>query len=159
MATALRSNVLALAGWIVACFLAAATGAAWPPGEWYASLAKPAWNPPAWVFGPVWTTLYLAMAVAVWRVGRPGWSGQRRAALACFLLQLALNAAWTPVFFGLHAPGIALVVIVALFLAIAATIASFAQHDRLAALLLAPYLAWVGFATVLNAELWRLNRS
>lgn len=159
MATAPRSNVLALAGWSVACFLAAATGAAWPPGEWYASLAKPAWNPPAWVFGPVWTTLYLAMAVAVWRVGRPGWSGQRRAALACFLLQLTLNAAWTPVFFGLHAPGPALVVIVGLFIAITATIASFAQHDRLAALLLAPYLAWVGFATVLNAELWRLNRS
>lgn len=157
MADRPNASLLALIGWIAACFAAAACGAAWPPGEWYGELAKPPWNPPAWLFGPVWTTLYLAMAVAVWRVGRGGWSGRRRA-LACFLVQLGLNAAWTPVFFGLHALGGAVVVIVALLVAIAATIRSFTRHDRVAAWLLVPYLGWVGFATVLNVELWRLNR-
>ena len=157
MASKPSSSVLALIGWILLCFCAAASGSLWPPGEWYARLAKPSWTPPGWLFGPVWTALYLAMAVAVWRVGRAGWSG-RRGALACFLAQWALNAAWTPVFFGLRAPFIGLCVIVALLGAIAATLAAFARHDRVAAWLFAPYLAWVGFATALNFELWRSNR-
>jgi translocator protein len=148
---------LALAGWMLLCFAAAAFGGLFMPGDWYASLKKPSWNPPGWMFGPVWTALYAMMAVAallVWRRG--GWVTQRRP-LRVFIVQLALNAAWTPLFFGLHRPGLAFSEIVLLWLAIAATIATFWPVNRTAACLLAPYLAWVSFASVLNFTLWRLN--
>lgn len=149
--------LLALAGWVMLCFAAAAMGGMFMPGEWYASLKKPSWNPPGWVFGPVWTALYAMMAVAAWLVWRRGgFAGQRRA-LTFFLVQLALNAAWTPLFFGLHWPGVAFGEIVLLWLAIAATIASFRPVSPIAAGLLVPYLAWVSFASVLNFALWRLN--
>jgi tryptophan-rich sensory protein len=149
--------VLALAGWVVLCFAAATMGGFFPPGEWYASLTKPSWNPPGWVFGPVWTALYAMMAVAAWLVWkRGGWAAQRRP-LALFLGQLALNAAWTPLFFGLHRPGLAFAEIVLLWLAIAATLVTFGPVSRVAAWLLAPYLAWVSFAAGLNFTLWRLN--
>lgn len=139
-------------------FLAPAAGAFNPPGDWYATLVKPAWNPPAWVFGPVWTFLYLSMALAAWLVWRHGgWRAQRRA-LTLYLVQLALNAAWTPLFFGLRQPGLALVGIVLLLAAILATARAFQSASRPAALLLLPYAAWVGFATVLNFTLWSLNR-
>ena len=127
------------------------------PGEWYASLKKPSWNPPGWIFGPVWSVLYQMMAVAAWLVwGRGGWSKQRRP-LFVFLAQLALNALWTPLFFGWHRPGLAFAEIVLLWLAIAATMVAFRPVSRFAAWLLAPYLAWVSFAAVLNFTLWRLN--
>lgn len=145
---------VALAGFVIACFSAAALGALSPPDAWYADLIKPSWNPPGWVFGPVWTLLYLAMAWAGWRIWR---LPQRRAPLALFGLQLVLNAAWSPLFFGLHAPGLALVEILALWVAIAATGVCFYRRDRLAGLLFAPYFAWVSFAALLNATLWRLN--
>jgi tryptophan-rich sensory protein len=147
----------ALGGWLLLCFLAAAAGSPFAAGPYYAQLSKPAWSPPGGVFGPVWTLLYTLMAVAAWRVARRGgWTAPGRP-LAWFLLQLALNAAWTPVFFGLRAPGPALAVILLLLAAVAATLARFARVDRPAAALLAPYLAWVAFAAALNFALWRLN--
>lgn len=145
--------VLVLAGWLALTFAAASLGALFLPGEWYASLKKPSWNPPAWIFGPVWTTLYTAMAVAAWLIWRRGgWAAQRRP-LLLFLLQLALNACWTPIFFGLHRPDLAFAEIVLLWLAIAATLAAFYSVSRAAGWLFMPYLAWVSFAAVLNFTL------
>ena len=149
--------ILALAGWVLLCFGAAAMGGFFMPGEWYAALKKPSWNPPGWIFGPVWTALYTMMAVAAWLVWKQGGFAAQRRPLAFFLSQLALNALWTPLFFGLHWTGVAFAEIVLLGLAIAATIAVFRPVNRTAAWLLAPYLAWVSFAAVLNFTLWRLN--
>jgi translocator protein len=153
----LRSNVLPLAGWLVICFAAASLGALFMPGEWYAALRKPSWNPPAWIFGPVWSALYAMMGVAAWLVWKQGGFTTQRRPLSLFFLQLALNAAWTPLFFGLHWLGAALGEITCLWLAIAATLAAFRRVSRPASWLLAPYLAWVSFAALLNFTLWRLN--
>jgi benzodiazapine receptor len=150
-------GLLALAGWVLLCFAAASLGVLFMPGEWYASLMKPSWNPPGWLFGPVWTVLYTMMAMAAWLVWRQGGFKTQRRALTLFLVQLALNALWTPLFFGLHWTGVAFAEIILLWLVIAATIAGFRSVNRLAAWLLAPYLVWVGFATALNFTLWRLN--
>lgn len=149
--------ILGLFLWLVLCFSAASLGALFTPGEWYAGLDKPAWNPPGWVFGPVWSVLYALMAVAAWLVWKRGGFGAQRVPLSLFLVQLLLNAAWSPVFFGLERPGLAFVVILLLWLAIAATLNAFRPVSRTAAWLLAPYLAWVSFAAVLNAVLWRMN--
>jgi benzodiazapine receptor len=147
-----------LAGWLLLCFAAAVPGAWWMPGEWYAGLTKPGWNPPGWVFGPVWSLLYTLMAVSAWMVWRQGgFSGQKRP-LGWFLIQLVLNAGWTPLFFGAHWMGVALVEMLLLWLAIAMTIRSFRGVNRMAAWLLVPYLVWVSFALLLNAALWYLNR-
>ena len=148
---------LALAGWLFLCFSAASLGAFFMPGEWYATLNKPTWNPPGWIFGPVWSALYAMMAVAAWLVWKRGGFVAQRRPLALFLAQLVLNAAWTPLFFGLHWPGIAFAEIVMLWLAIAVTLAAFRPVSRAAAWLLVPYLAWVSFAAFLNFTLWRLN--
>lgn len=148
---------LALGGWLLLCFAAAAWGAMFGPGAWYASLNKPSWNPPGWLFGPVWTALYAMMAVAAWLVWRCGGFARQGRALMWFLVQLALNAAWTPLFFGLQRPGLAFAEIVLLWLAIAATIYAFRAVSRVATCLLVPYLAWVTFAAALNFTLWRLN--
>ena len=149
--------VLALVGWLALCYSAASLGAVFMPGEWYAALKKPSWNPPGWIFGPVWSALYAMMAVSAWLVWKRGGFVAQRRPLAQFLAQLVLNAAWTPLFFGLHRPGIAFAEIVLLWLAIAATLATFRPVSPAAAWLLAPYLAWVSFAAVLNFTLWRLN--
>jgi len=125
------------------------------PG-WYATLKKPSWNPPSWVFGPVWTVLYISMAVAAWLVWRQG--GLWQWALALYAIQLVLNAAWTPLFFGLHRPGAAFVEIVALLIAIIATTLAFWPRSTAAGVLMLPYIAWVSFASVLNFTIWRLNR-
>ena len=147
-------NIAALIGFIGLTFLAPLASAGIDPRSWYPALAKPAWAPPAWLFGPVWTLLYTAMAVAAWGVWqRRGWSPP----LALWLVQLALNAAWTPIFFGLQKPGWAFAEIVALWLAIATTLMAFAKVARWSAWLLAPYLTWVTFATALNFAIWRLN--
>lgn len=146
-----------LGGFLALSFAAAALGSPFIPGDWYAALAKPAWNPPSWVFGPVWTALYTMMAVAAWLVWQRSAGGVRRLALGLFLAQLALNAAWTPLFFGLHLLGVALAEMLLLWFAIAATIVSFHRVHRPAAWLLVPYLAWVSFAALLNFALWRLN--
>lgn len=148
---------LELASWLLLCFAAASMGAVFMPGEWYAALKKPSWNPPGWIFGPVWTALYTMMAVAAWLVWQRGGFAAQRRPLGFFLAQLALNALWTPLFFGLHQPGIAFAEIVLLWLAIAGTLVAFHPVSGVAALLLAPYLAWVSFAAVLNFALWRLN--
>jgi translocator protein len=164
--TAQRSNpvppsrlraVLALGGWLVASFSAATLGAFFSPGEWYAALAKPSWNPPAWLFGPVWSALYTMMAVAAWLVWKRGGFAAQRTPLALFLVQLALNAAWSPLFFGLQWPGVAFAEILLLWLAILATLVTFLRVNQVAGWLLAPYLAWVSFAAVLNFTLWRMN--
>jgi tryptophan-rich sensory protein len=153
----LGRTILGLFGWLLLCFAAAAGGALYMPGEWYAALNKPAWNPPGWIFGPVWTAHYAMMAVAAWLVWqRGGFAGQGRP-LGLFLAQLALNALWTPLFFGLRLPGVAFAEILLLWLAILATLLAFCPVSRVAAWLLAPYLAWVSFAAVLNGTLWRLN--
>jgi translocator protein len=124
---------------------------------WYASLAKPWFTPPDWVFGPVWTTLYVLMAIAAWRVSRVPRALRPPGTMAIFVSQLALNAIWSPVFFGLEALRLALAVIISLFAAIVATLVAFGRVDRCAALLMAPYLAWVGYAAVLNAAIDALN--
>jgi translocator protein len=152
-----RRVAFGLIGWLAACFLAASFGVVFMPGKWYVELKKPAWNPPPWIFGLVWTALYTMMAVAVWLVWKRGGFAAHRGPLALFLTQLVLNAAWTPLFFGLHQPGFACAEIMSLWLAIAATFAAFWPLNRASAWLLAPYLAWVSFAAALNFALWRLN--
>lgn len=148
---------LVLLGFILITFCAPAFGAFSLPGSWYAALSKPSWNPPSWVFGPAWTLLYTLMAVAAWLVWKRGGFGAQRRPLSLYFIQLALNAAWTPVFFGAHQLGAALAVIVALWVFIGLTLLHFWQVSRTAGLLFVPYLAWVSFATALNFTLWRLN--
>jgi tryptophan-rich sensory protein len=150
-------SALALVGWLALTFTAAAMGGFFLPGEWYAGLRKPLWNPPNWIFGPVWTVLYTTMAVAAWLVWRRGGFAGQRVALLLFLLQLLLNALWSPLFFGLRNPGIAFVDIVLLWLAVLATVVAFWKTRPLTGALLVPYLAWVTFASALNFALWRLN--
>ncbi len=125
---------------------------------WYAELAKPAFNPPNWIFGPVWTVLYLLMAFAVWRVLRlPGRTLARRLALTLFFLQLALNLAWSFMFFGAHSPLLGMFNIVPQWILIVATMASFYRLDRIAALCLLPLVGWVAFAAVLNFTILKVN--
>jgi benzodiazapine receptor len=127
-------------------------------GSWYATLNKPSFNPPSAVFGPVWTALYILMALAAWRVWRSAAPDrQRRQALLLYGVQLALNLAWSLIFFGLQRPDLASVEIVVLLAAILATTAAFARIDRPAAWMMAPYIAWVSFATLLTFSIWRLN--
>jgi len=154
-------KTLASALKLIACFAAVAAaigGYATSLGldAWYRALAKPSWNPPDWVFGPVWTLLYVLMALAAWLVWLRGWKAARYA-LALFVVQLILNAAWSWLFFGLRQPGWAFVEIVVLLAAIIATTVAFARVKPIAAWLLAPYLAWVAFAGFLNFAIWRLN--
>jgi tryptophan-rich sensory protein len=151
------SSALALIGFLALCFGAAAFGAAFPPGEWYAGLTRPGWTPPNWLFGPVWTTLYVMIAVAGWLVWREGASPGRRTALLWYGLQLLLNALWSWLFFGLESPALGFADIFLLLAAIGATILAFRPVSRTAAWLLLPYLLWVGYASALNFAIWRLN--
>ena len=152
------SDIVALIAFCAVCILAASMGAIFRPGEWYEQLSKPAWRPPNWLFAPAWTFLYFTIAISGWLV----WHSEGFNAglpLTLYAVQLALNAAWTPIFFGLHRIGAALVEILTLWLAIAATTAAFAQVHVVAAWLLVPYLAWVTFAVGLNFSIWRGNPS
>ena len=125
---------------------------------WYAGLIKPSFNPPNWIFGPVWTTLYVLSAFAVWRILRlPEDSKTRRLALTLFFLQLVLNAVWSWMFFGAHNPLLGVMNIIPQFLVIIATVVTFYRLDRLAAWCLVPLAAWVAFASILNIAIWRLN--
>jgi translocator protein len=154
------TSFLVLAGFLAASFLVAAVGGLFTSmgmPDWYMALEKPAFNPPSWVFGPVWTALYAMMAVAAWLVWREAGFRGARPAFVAYGVQLALNLAWSGIFFGLREPGWALVEIVALWAAILATMVLFFRHSRPAGLLLVPYLAWVSFAAVLNGAIWRLN--
>jgi len=150
-------DLVGLLVWIVVSFAPGAVGGRFLPGEWYRALDKPPWTPPGWVFGPAWTLLYLSMGVAAWLVWRErGW---QRAALplAVYGVQLVLNGLWSWLFFGLRRPDLALADIVALWAVIATTIVTFWGVRPLAGAILLPYLAWVGFATALNASIWRRN--
>jgi translocator protein len=126
------------------------------PGSWYAQLDKPAFNPPSWLFGPVWTVLYLMMSVAAWRIWRR-YGTAAAGALGLFAVQLALNFGWSFIFFGMQEIGLALAEIIVYALVILATIVVFYRRDRIAGLLLVPLLAWVLFAAALNFAIWRLN--
>ncbi len=151
------SSVAALAAFLVACFAAASMGAFFRPGAWYEGLAKPSWRPPNRLFAPVWTILYIMIAISGWLVWmRAGFAGAALP-LGVYALQILLNALWTPLFFGLRRPDLGMVGIVSLWLSIVATIALFMPISGWAAILLLPYLAWVSFASALNFAIWRLN--
>ena len=154
------ADVFALLGWLLICYAVAAVGAVMSMSgllSWYPLLIKPSFNPPDWVFGPVWTVLYTMMGISAWMVWRKrGWA-EGQVPLGWFTLQLTLNMAWSGLFFLYENPGLAFVEIIILWITIAATTVSFWSVDRRASLLLVPYLAWVTFATVLNFAIWRLN--
>lgn len=161
MMQALRHHWIALLTCLAACFAAAAVGGlvtATSVDGWYRTLAKPGFNPPDWIFAPVWNGLFALMAIAAWRVwvrARPG--PDRRTALALFALQLVANVLWSTLFFGLQAPAWALLDSVVLEALVVATAITFWRLDRVAGALLVPYAAWVGFAIALNASIWWLN--
>lgn len=153
----MRRNLVGLALWVVGSLAAGWVGANFLPGEWYAALTKPAWTPPNLVFAPVWTALYVLMGVAAWLVWRKAGFAGARTALTLFLVQLALNALWSYLFFGVHLLLLAFFEVVVLWLLILTTALSFRRIAPAAAALLIPYLCWVACASALNFELWRLN--
>lgn len=156
----LRNAMLGLLIAIVICFSAAALGGivTGPAiGGWYQTLVKPAWQPPNWLFGPVWTVLFAMMAVSAWLIWKQMGLQAAAVPLTLFAIQLALNVAWSWIFFGFHRPDLAFLEILLLWLAIAATMVAFFDRSQLAGWLLIPYLAWVTFAAVLNFTIWRLN--
>ena len=156
-----RNLLVALAAFVALTFSAAGIGSTFTARSvrtWYLTLRKPAGNPPASYFGPVWTALYFLMAVAAWNVWRvgDGWAGASPA-ITIFLIQLALNAAWPAIFFGMRSPGLALVEIILLWAAILASVILFWRISTFSGALLVPYLSWVTYAAYLNAGIWRLN--
>lgn len=153
----LLPTLAGLIGWLSTAFTAGAVGAvaSVDAASFYAELSKPSWAPPAWVFGPVWSTLYGLMGIAAWLVWRS--PGSRTVALALFGLQLAANALWSWLFFGWRLGELAAVEVVVLLALIAATVTAFGRHSRLAAVLLVPYLLWVGFAAALTWAVWQRN--
>jgi tryptophan-rich sensory protein len=151
-------DILALMAFAAACVAAAAAGSIFRPGAWYEQLAKPSWRPPNWLFAPVWTILYLMIAISGWLVWRQAPAAEIKLPLAAYFLQLLLNAIWTPIFFGLHRTGAASIEIVLVWISIACTIVLFWPISTPAALLLVPYLLWVSFAAALNISIYVLNR-
>lgn len=155
-----RTRGIGFVVFIVICLGAGGLGAALTTPEingWYRTIVKPSWNPPDSIFGPVWTTLYVMMAIAAWLVWKPAGLQAAAAPLTLFAFQLLLNSVWSWIFFGMHQPAWAFAEIVTLWLAIAATMVAFFHRSRIAGWLLVPYLAWVSFASVLNFTIWRLN--
>ena len=150
-------EIVGLVGWIAVCIIASSSGILTPPDEWYSELNKPLWNPPNFIFGPVWATLYFMMAVSAWLIWKRGGWNQQRSPLIIFLTQLVLNSLWSPLFFGMHEPGWALFNIILLLISIIATIIKFLCESKTAALFLIPYLVWVIFASILNYNLWKMN--
>jgi tryptophan-rich sensory protein len=153
-------QVIGLLLWVAVVIAAAAVGSAFTAPAipaWYAGLRKPSFTPPSWIFGPVWSALYLMMAAAAWLVWRRGGWAAATAPLVLFLVQLAFNVGWSGLFFGLRQPGAAFAEIVVLWCLIAATLAALWRVSPAAGALLAPYLAWVSFAAALNFAVWRLN--
>lgn len=149
-----------LAGLLVICLGVGALGSVFTMDKidtWYSTLAKPSFTPPNWVFGPVWTALYVAMAVAAWLAWRSTGTKRFASAGTLFGVQLVLNLAWSIAFFGAESPVFGLVVIAGLWVVLAGTIASFFDINRWAGALLVPYILWVSFAAALNFEIWRLN--
>lgn len=149
LALAIPFAAAALGGWITASSVE----------TWYPTLQKPSWNPPSWLFAPVWTVLYLLMGLAAWRIWRLGWQEPAvRGALLFFALQLVFNVAWSFLFFGFQRLDLALLEILVLLALIVVTVLRFGALDRLAGWLLVPYLLWTAFASALNATIWWLNR-
>ncbi|GAB4570906.1 MAG: tryptophan-rich sensory protein [Rhodothalassiaceae bacterium] len=154
-----RTTLLVALPFFAAAFAAASSGAFFEiDGTWYRSLNAPFFRPPSWVFGPVWTVLYILIAVAGMRLALRAEGVLAGASLGLWALQMVLNALWTPVFFGARDMAGALMLIAFLFLCIVALVIVASRLDRAAALLLLPYLAWVGFAAILNGAFWWLNR-
>jgi benzodiazapine receptor len=142
------------------CFAVAAIGSVWTSTSvrtWYVRLQKPSFNPPSWVFGPVWSALYFMMATSAWLVWRNGGWEAPRAALLLFFIQLGLNLTWSGLFFGMRRPGLAFVEILVLLVAVIATAIEFRPFSQTAFWLMVPYAMWVSFASVLNFSIWRLN--
>ncbi|HET7187239.1 MAG TPA: TspO/MBR family protein [Gemmatimonadaceae bacterium] len=155
----MTTSWVGLVGWLLAALATGAVGALSTrhAREFYAGLVRPRWAPPGWLFGPVWTVLYLLMGVAAWLVWRAaGWSGAT-ATLSLFLVQLVFNALWSWVFFSWRRGALAFANIVLLLALIAATILAFARVHPFAAALLLPYFTWVAFATALTYAIWRAN--
>ena len=155
-----RSNGIKLIISIVLCVSLGSVGGLVTVNEiptWYATLNKPSFNPPNWLFGPVWTTLYVLIGISVYLIWKQPVSTERNKALQLFILQFILNFCWSFIFFGLHATGWALIEMIALWILILLSILHFAKHSKTAAWLLVPYIAWVSFALLLNAAIWRLN--
>lgn len=150
---------LGLGGWLGITFVAAAIGgaASVEAGSFYGQLERPSWAPPAWLFGPVWTGLYLLMGVAAWLVWKAEAARSARLALGLFVAQLALNALWSWLFFVWRLGAVAFVEILGLWVLIGATLVAFHRVRRAAGWLLAPYLLWVSFAAALNYAVWQMN--
>lgn len=149
--------IIGFAGWLALCLAAGVVGSQFQPGDWYEEIVKPTWTPPSWVFGPVWTVLYVLMAIAAWDVWRRFGFEEAPWALGFFFIQLVLNGAWSWFFFGLQDLALALGEIVVLWAALTVTMLLFFRASVLAGWLLVPYLAWVTFAAVLNFAIWLLN--
>jgi benzodiazapine receptor len=152
-----RPRALRLLACLAASFAPGVVGSRFEPGAWYQTIDKSALTPPGWIFPVVWPVLYLLMGIALWRFLEAAPRRSRNTGIALFAVQLVLNGLWSYLFFGLQRPGTALVEIVLLWVSIVAVIAVFVRQSRPAAVLLAPYLAWVSFATFLNFEIWRLQ--
>ena len=154
-----RMQTVGLIVWLLISFAAAAVGgiASASAGDFYAQLNRPPWSPPGWLFGPVWSVLYALQGVSAWLVWREPRAAGRRAALAAFLAQLAVNALWSWLFFAWRQGGIAFGEVVLLFAMVAVTAALFWRIRPLAGALLLPYLLWVGFATALTYSIWQRN--
>jgi translocator protein len=155
----LRSGLIGLMVWQVLSFATGWVGSRFMPDEWYVALVKPSWTPPGAVFAPVWTLLYLLMALAAWLVWLRAGIVRAGAALSLFVAQLVLNALWSYLFFGLHQVGMALVDVVVLWFMILVVLVLFWKIDRRAGAIMVPYLVWVGFASCLNFAIWRLNQT
>ncbi len=154
-----QRDILGLVGWLIVAFAASAIGAvaSIEAKSFYGELVQPAWAPPPWLFGPVWTVLYALMAIAAWLVWRTGSLRANRIPLALFVVQLAVNASWSWLFFAWKLGALAFVEVVVLWVLIVATLLAFWRVRPLAGVLLVPYLLWVSFAAALNYALWQLN--
>ena len=154
-----HKQIIGFAAWLAVSFTAAAVGSAASiqAGPFYTQLMRPEWAPPSGLFGPVWTILYVLMGIAAWLVWRVGGFRAARTALTLFLVQLAVNALWSWLFFGWQRGGLAFADIILLWALIVATLVSFWRIRPLASALLIPYLLWVSFATALNYSVWQLN--
>jgi translocator protein len=153
-----RDEVARLVVFLGIAFIPALIGTAFPPDAWYEGLVKPSWNPSPWLFGPVWTLLYTLIGYAGYLAWTSSVANQRYASFSIYAIQLVLNALWSPLFFGYHSPGLALINIAALWVAISLNIVAFYRIKPASGLLLMPYLLWVTFASALNASIWNLNR-
>lgn len=150
-------DLLGLAFWLLLTFGVAYLSSQFEPGEWYKTISKPSWTPPGWVFGPVWSLLYLSMGISAWLVWRKRASGAVKLPLSIYLVQLIVNGLWFWFFFGRQMIGAALIDLLILVFVVSINLVLFLRVDRKAGVLLVPYLLWISFAAVLNFQIWRLN--